>query len=393
MDNNVKENVKEDYTFDEESKNCKDCEELKKENKNLKQKVSSVKSKLIQKEMTLELLKEEPNMVCKVIDSIEDSKVIIKVANGNKFLVNSVAKEEIKPGDQVIADKKNLNVLEKLDSSSNLEVKQFVIIDKPEIEWNEIGGLKEKIEEVKEVVEEPLNNPDKFRKMGIKPPKGILLHGPPGNGKTMIAKAVAKETNATFIELIGSELVQKFIGEGAKLVKKVFELARKNSPTILFIDEIDSIASKRVEIGTSGEREVQRTFMQLLGEIDGFKPLSDVKVIGATNRLDILDRAVIRPGRLDRLIKITPPDTDEKRKEIIKIHSKDMPLEKEINFDLISSESEGFSGAEISAMCTEAGYFALREDRDKINEKDFLNGVKRVRRKEKEDQSYKLIYG
>ena len=393
MDNDSKKKINEEYTFEEKNYDCDDCEKLNDENQKLKRKVSSIKSKLIQKEMTLELLKEEPNMVCKVIDLVEDSKAVIKVANGNKFLVNSIAEGEIEPGDQVIADKKNLNVIKKLKTSSDLEVKQFVIIDKPNINWNEIGGLEDKIEEVKEVVEEPLKNPKKFKDMGIKPPKGILLHGPPGNGKTMIAKAVAKETDATFIELIGSELVQKFIGEGAKLVKRVFELARKKSPTILFIDEIDSIASKRVEVGTSGEREVQRTFMQLLGEIDGFEPLSDVKIIGATNRLDILDRAVIRPGRLDRLIKISEPDNNDKRKEIIKIHSKDMPLAKDINFDVLAAQSEGFSGAELSAMCTEAGYFALRDDRNEITQEDLINGLKRVRRKEKEDQSYKLIYG
>src|SRR4030042_752071 len=183
-------------------------------------------------------------------------------------------------------------------------------MEKPTTAWGDIGGLDNEAEEIREVIELPLKKPELFRKIGIQPPKGILLHGPPGTGKTLLAKAVASSTQSSFIQIVGSELVQKFIGEGAKLVKEIFELAREKAPSIVFIDELDAIAAKRIDIGTSGEREVQRTFMQLLAELDGFKPLGNVKIIGCTNRKDILDPAVTRPGRLDRLIYIPLPNKD-----------------------------------------------------------------------------------
>ncbi|MCA9459527.1 MAG: AAA family ATPase [Nanoarchaeota archaeon] len=207
-----------------------------------------------------------------------------------------------------------------------------------------------------------------------------MLHGPPGTGKTLIAKSLAKETNATFIELVGSELVQKFIGEGAKLVKDLFELARKKAPTIIFIDEVDAIASKRIETGTSGEREVQRTFMQLLGEIDGFDALSDVKIIAATNRLDILDEAILRPGRLERHIEIGLADVDG-RLDILKIHTKKMSLTKDVNLALIAEKTENFTGAELQALTTEAGYLAIRDGKKKISQKNLLEAIKKVKAK------------
>jgi len=200
-----------------------------------------------------------------------------------------------------------------------------------------------------------------FKKVGIQPPKGILLYGPPGTGKTLLAKAVASSTNSTFIEIVGSELVQKFIGEGSKLVKEVFQLAREKAPAIIFIDELDAIAATRIEIGTSGEREVQRTFMQLLAEIDGFKHLGNVKVIGCTNRKDILDPAVTRPGRLDRLIYVPLPDK-EGIPQIFKIHTKNMPLDKDVDLRGLAEFCENYSGADIEALCREAAMIALRKD-------------------------------
>ena len=209
----------------------------------------------------------------------------------------------------------------------------------------------------------------------------------------MLAKAVAASTNSTFIEVVGSELVQKFIGEGAKLVKEIFELARKKAPAIIFIDELDALAAKRIEVGTSGEREVNRTFMQLLAELDGFKPLGNVKVIGATNRKDILDPAVIRPGRLDRLLYIPVPNK-EARLEILKIHSKNMSFDKKINIELLISRMEGFSGAEIKAVCTEAGYFAIRNERTFVTKEDFLKAIEKVKQEEKtEGEDYTGMFG
>jgi len=258
--------------------------------------------------------------------------------------------------------------------------------------WKDVGGLSEQIEDIKEVIELPLLNPKLFKKVGIQPPKGILLYGPPGTGKTILAKAVASSTNSTFIEIVGSELVQKFIGEGAKMVKEVFQLAREKAPSIVFIDEIDALAAKRIEIGTSGEREVQRTFMQLLAELDGFKPLDNVKIIGCTNRKDILDPAIVRPGRLDRLIEVGLPDKDGV-KEIFKIHTKNMKINKKTKVDKLMKRLEEFSGAEIKAVCTEAGYFAIREKRTVINEKDFKKAIIKVKQKEEEDKDYIKMFG
>lgn len=330
-------------------------------------------------------LKKPALLVAEVSNIIDQNKAIIKLPNGNKFYCY-IAKDvkNVLSGDSVLVDQKSLNIVEKIAISNNSEVEKFVIVEKPREDWKEIGGLKKEIQEIKEVIELPLKNKELFERVGIKPPKGVLLYGPPGTGKTLMAKAVAKSTDATFIEVVGSELVQKFIGEGAKLVKEIFELARSKAPSIVFIDELDSLAATRMDTGTSGEREVNRTFMQLLAEMDGFQHLDDVKIIGATNRLDILDSAIIRPGRLDRLIEIGLPN-EEGRTEIFKVHSKKMNL-KGVNTKEIIANTDGFSGAEIRAMCTEAGFFAIRENRDHVTNEDFMKAIEKVRFEEEDDE-------
>jgi len=336
--------------------------------------------------------KTTPLMVAEVKNIIKN-KAIIQIPNGNKFLVEiSQECKKLMPGEVVLIEQKSLTIIKKLNVSKKFDIEKFIIMEKPTLQWEEIGGLQQEIQEIQEVIELPLKKPHLFKKMGITPPKGILLHGPPGTGKTLLGKAVAASTNSTFIEIVGSELVQKFIGEGAKLIKEIFELARKKAPAIIFIDELDSIAASRVEVGTSGEREVQRTFMQLLAEIDGFDNLGNVKVIGCTNRKDILDPAVIRPGRLDRLIKIGYPN-EQARHEIFKIHSKKMPL-KDINFPKLITLTKGFSGAEIKAVCTEAGYLAMRKNKDIISEQNFLNAIKKIKERETiENKNYKGMFG
>lgn len=356
------------------------------ENKLLKTTVEQMKQEL-------ERFKTPALMVCEVREVI-NKHAIIKIPNGNEFFVNiSDSCEKINPGESVLVEQKNLTVVKKVTASKKFNVEKFVIIEQPKIRWEEVGGLADQINEIQEVVELPLKKPELFRKVGIQPPKGVLLYGPPGTGKTLLAKAVAASTNSTFIQIVSSELVQKFIGEGAKLVKEIFELARKKAPAIIFIDELDALAATRMEMGTSGEREVNRTFMQLLAELDGFEPLGEVKVIGATNRKDILDHAIIRPGRLDRLIHIPVPD-EEGREQIFKIHSKNMKIDKKVNIFELAKKMEGFSGAEIKAVCTEAGYFAIREDRIKISKKDLVDAIKKVKKEEKKDgKDYLNMFG
>ncbi len=340
----------------------------------------------------LDRYRRTPLMICEVRE-VMGKNAIIKIPNGNQFLVEiSDECEVLRPGDTVYVEQKNLTVIKKARLMRRYNVERFINLQRPNVAWSDIGGLDDKIAEIKEVIELPLKKPQLFRKVGITPPKGILLYGPPGTGKTMLAKAVAASTNSTFIEIVGSELVQKFIGEGAKLVKEVFHLAREKGPTIIFIDELDAIAAKRIELGTSGEREVQRTFMQLLAEIDGFKSLGNVKIIGCTNRKDILDPAVLRPGRLDRLIYVPSPNR-QGREEIFKIHSRQMSLKLDSPNRIVDA-MEDFTGAEIKGACTEAGYFAIRESRTQVVESDFLSAIKKLRAaEESESNEHRAMFG
>lgn len=346
---------------------------LEDENKILREAVNSLREEV-------ERFKAPSLMVAEVSELVNDH-ALIKIPNGNKFYVSISKNVKVEPGDSVLVEQKNLNIVDKIYVSKNFDVERFVIIEKPKITWNEIGGLREQIEDIKEVIELPLTHPELFKKIGIHPPKGILLHGPPGTGKTLLAKAIANSTNATFIEIVGSEVVQKFIGDGAKLIKEIFLLAKSKAPSIVFIDELDALCAKRIELGTSGEREVQRTFMQLLAELDGFKPLDNVKIIGCTNRKDILDPAILRPGRLDRMIEVPNPDI-EGMKQIYKIHMKNMPLDKKVNMSRVYEMSKDISGAEIKAVVTEAGYFAIRENREIVKEDDFISAINKVRKSE-----------
>jgi len=361
--------------------------QLEEENRVLRETVSRLDEEL-------QRIKAPALMVCEVQALTGKQQAIIRIPNGNRFLCQ-VASDcgELSAGDQVLVEQKNLNIVKKIQLSKKFNVEKFVIIEKPTETWQDVGGLQHVVQEVKEVIELPLLKPALFEKIGIKPPKGILLYGEPGTGKTLVAKAVASSTKATFIHVSGSELVQKFIGEGAKLVKEIFDMARQKAPAIVFIDELDALAAKRIEIGTSGEREVNRTFMQLLAEIDGFKPLDNVKVIGATNRKDILDSAVLRPGRLDRLIHVDVPDA-EGRTEILKIHLRGMRVAKQLDLDDLTGRMDGFSGAEIRAAVTEAGYFAIRANRSAAIKQDFFSAIEKVRRSEEEEgEDYLGMFG
>jgi len=339
----------------------------------------------LQKEMKrlkaeLERLKAPPLIIGQIKDMLTDGRVVVKSSTGPDFIVNIsdyVPKENVEVGARVALNKQTLAVMGVLPPSLDPVVIGAEIIVKPETSYEEIGGLEAQIVEIREAVEDPLLRPELYKKVGIDPPKGVLLVGSPGTGKTLLAKAVAHKTNATFIRFVGSELVQKYIGEGARLVRELFDLARQKSPSIVFIDELDSVGAKRLDTATSGDREVQRTLMQLLAELDGFNPLGEVKIIGASNRPDILDEALLRPGRFDRIIEIPLPNVDGRR-EIFKIHTRRMNIDETVDPHDLSVKTDGATGAEIKAICTEAGMFAIRDNRDLVTLADFEKAILKV---------------
>ena len=344
----------------------------------------------------IDRLREPPLVSATIIDFLDEKgRAIVKSSTGPSFVVNTsrkVKNEKITPGTRVALNQRTFAIMEVLPTKLDPFVKGMEVIDSiPDISFADVGGLEDQIQEVRETVELPLKKPEVFERIGIDPPKGVLLYGPPGTGKTLLAKAVAHETEATFIRIIGSELVQKFIGEGARLVREIFNLAKQKAPTILFIDELDAIGSQRLKIATSGDREVQRTLMQLLSELDGFEERGDVKIIGATNRVDILDPALLRPGRFDRMIDFPIPD-EQAREAILKIHTRSLKTEENIEFKKLVNLTEGATGADIKAICTEAGMFAIRKEADHIINKDFLDAVDKVMNKVKDKCAESRLY-
>jgi len=328
----------------------------------------------------LDRLKSPPLIIGNIRDVLADGRVVVKSSTGPDFIVNAadyIAKEHLVVGARVALNKQTLAVMGVLPPSLDPIVTGAEVIERPESTYDDVGGLEAQMVELREAVEDPLLKPHLYRKIGIEPPKGVLLVGPPGTGKTLLAKAVANRTQATFIRFVGSELVQKYIGEGARLVRELFQLAREKAPSIVFIDELDSVGAKRLEVATSGDREVQRTLMQLLAELDGFNPLGNVKIIGATNRPDILDEALLRPGRFDRIIDIPIPNY-EARLAIFRIHTRKMSVEDGVDYGLLAQRCDTATGADIKAICTEAGMFAIREDRSTVGTADFERAIDKV---------------
>ncbi len=328
-----------------------------------------------------EQLRSPPLIIGTIVDVVDASRVIVRSSAGPRFLVRSspsINPDDLKAGARCTLNQQSLAIVELLPNSFDSQVYGMELVDSPLESYSDIGGLKEQINEIREAVELPLKRPELFTRIGIEPPKGVLLHGPPGTGKTLLAKAVAHETNAHFMRVVGSELVQKYIGEGARLVRELFDLAKKKSPTIIFIDEIDAVGASRTEANTSGDREVQRTLMQLLAGMDGFENRGDVKIIGATNRIDILDKALLRPGRFDRIIEIPLPD-EEGRLSILKVHTRSLTKDDRVKLPVNAGLTEGKNGAELRANCMEAGMFAIRNDRPAITREDFLSAIEKVR--------------
>jgi len=324
--------------------------------------------------------KKTPLVLATVTEVFDETKIGIQGAVGHEFLVTcpgSINRDLLEPGARVALNQNSLTVVNIFPAKKDKNVAAMEIDEKPETTYADIGGLDGQITEVKETVELPIKKPELFKEIGIDPPKGILLYGPPGTGKTLLAKAVANETNATFIKIVASEFVNKYLGEGSRIVRDVFDLAKEKSPAIIFIDEIDAIGTERVSSSEGADREVQRTLMQLLAELDGFESRGDVGIIGATNRPDILDEALLRPGRFDRTIEVPNP-VKESRARILEIHTSKMKIDENIDLDMISELTEGLSGADLKAVCTEAGMFAIRSERKQVIAKDFLDAIDKI---------------
>ncbi|KAK9763995.1 26S proteasome regulatory subunit 6A [Basidiobolus ranarum] len=302
-------------------------------------------------------------------------------------LIGLVDHDKLRPGDLIGMNKDSYLVLDTLPAEYDSRVKAMEVDEKPTEDYTDIGGLDKQIEELVEAIVLPMTHAERFKNLGVKPPKGVLMYGPPGTGKTLLARACAAQTNSTYLKLAGPQLVQMFIGDGAKLVRDAFELAKEKAPSIIFIDELDAVGTKRFDSEKSGDREVQRTMLELLNQLDGFNSDDRIKVIAATNRIDILDPALLRSGRLDRKIEFPLP-TEEARARILQIHSRKMTVGPNVNFEELARCCDEFNGAQCKAVCVEAGMLALRRGAVELSHEDFMDGIQEVMAKKKTSLKY-----
>ncbi|KAI5168344.1 26S proteasome regulatory subunit T5 [Pancytospora epiphaga] len=349
------------------------------------------KSAMISENMAkIKLNKNLPYLVGNVVEIFDKQTGVILTSTRQTAYLNPlglVPSEELKPGDSVALHKETNIIFEKLPPSYDSKVLAMELDVKPDETYEDIGGLDRQIEELNEAIVMPLVYPERFEKLNITPPKGVLMYGPPGTGKTLMARACASKTNAAFLKLAGPQLVQMYIGDGARLVRDAFAMARAKKPCIIFIDEIDAIGVKRAASDRTGDREVQRTMLELLNELDGFTTSNEIKIIAATNRVDILDPALLRSGRLDRKIEFPLPNT-EGRKRIMQIHARNMTVNPTVNFDELARSTEGFNGAQCKAVCVEAGMCAVKKNKNEICQNDFIHGISEVMSKKKSNITY-----
>ncbi len=362
----------------------------------LENECAQLKKRVSRLDEEIRSLKEPPFIVGNLQDLVGD-EAIVRSSNGTIFQVSvnqRLDRDLLKPGARVSLNQDTLAIIDILSDGWDPLVSSSEVLEKPTTTFAQIGGATEQIASLKQAIELPLLKPDAFRKMGLEPPKGVLLTGPPGTGKTMLARAVANSTSATFLGLVGSELAQKYIGEGGRMVRELFDLAREKAPSIIFIDEIDAIGSKRLDSSTSGDREVQRTLMQLLAEMDGFDSVDDVKIIAATNRPELLDKALLRPGRFDRIIEVDLPDITG-RLAILEILTKQTPLASDVKLKQLARNTDGFSGAELKSLIMEAGMLAIENDADSLPQSN-LNEALSIIEKARKDPiraNHEGLYG
>lgn len=320
-----------------------------------------------------------------ILQKIDDEKIIVKDARGPRYVVNARPKIDpalLKPGTRVYLDMQTYTIMGILPREVDPSVHNMAAEDPGSVKYSDVGGLTSQIRDLRESIELPLTNPELFMRVGIKPPKGVLLYGPPGTGKTLLARVLANEVDAKFLKVVASSIVDKYIGESARMIREMFAYAKDNQPCIIFLDEVDAIGGKRMNDGGSADREIQRTLMELLNQLDGFEDLGRVKCVMATNRPDVLDPALLRPGRLDRKIEIPLPN-ETGRLDIIKIHCKNIQKNGEIDFEAIAKVCEDFNGADMRNVCTEAGMCAIRAERDYVIHEDFMKASRKIRETKK----------
>ncbi|KAI6068028.1 26S protease regulatory subunit 10B [Aix galericulata] len=348
--------------------------------KELREQLKELTKQYEKSENDLKALQSVGQIVGEVLKQLTEEKFIVKATNGPRYVVGcrrQLDKSKLKPGTRVALDMTTLTIMRYLPREVDPLVYNMSHEDPGDVSYSEIGGLSEQIRELREVIELPLTNPELFQRVGIIPPKGCLLYGPPGTGKTLLARAVASQLDCNFLKVVSSSIVDKYIGESARLIREMFNYARDHQPCIIFMDEIDAIGGRRFSEGTSADREIQRTLMELLNQMDGFDTLHRVKMIMATNRPDTLDPALLRPGRLDRKIHIDLPN-EQARLDILKIHAGPITKHGEIDYEAIVKLSDGFNGADLRNVCTEAGMFAIRADHDFVVQEDFMKAVRKV---------------
>ncbi|OQR91955.1 26S protease regulatory subunit S10B [Achlya hypogyna] len=348
--------------------------------KSMRENVKTLVREYHKTEDDLKALQSVGMIIGEVLRQLDEDRFIVKASSGPRYVVGcrtKVDKSKLKSGTRVALDMTTLTIMRYLPREVDPTVYHMLNEDAGNVSFSSIGGLNEQIRELREVVELPLTNPELFLRVGIKPPKGVLLYGPPGTGKTLLARALACNINATFLKVVASAIVDKYIGESARVIREMFGYARDHQPCVIFMDEIDAIGGSRFSEGTSADREIQRTLMELLNQLDGFDSLGQVKMVMATNRPDILDPALLRPGRLDRKIEIPLPN-EASRMDILKIHSGPITKKGDIDYESIVKLTDGFNGADIRNVCTEAGVFAIRADRDYVVEEDFMKAARKL---------------
>lgn len=348
--------------------------------KNLRDQNRAIANEFEKSEDDLKALQSVGQIIGEVLKHLGEDKYIVKASSGPRYVVTCKEKLDRKKlvnGVRVALDMTTLTIMRVLPREVDPLVFNMLHESPGKVSYNEVGGLHEQIRAMREVIELPLTNPELFRRVGIKTPKGVLLYGPPGTGKTLLARAMAHNVQANFLKVVASAIVDKYIGESARIIREMFGYAKENQPCIIFMDEIDAIGGKRFGQGTSADREIQRTLMELLNQLDGFDELGQVKVIMATNRPDTLDPALLRPGRLDRKVEIPLPN-ESGRFDIIKIHASKLTKHGEIDYDALVRLSDGFNGADLRNICTEAGMFAIRAERDYVVQEDFMKAVRKL---------------